>query len=284
LNKKGGCYQGVRGKGSLAVIAAIPCLNEQRFIRDTVIRAREHVTKVIVIDDGSTDDTAKLARAAGAQVVRHAVNRGYGQSIQSCFQAAKKGNANILVTLDGDGQHNPDEIPQVLAPVLNGEADLVIGSRFLQSNQSTVNSDQSAGGSQRPTTNDSDSGLQTMDYQLLTNVPRYRKFGIDVITFLYNLGSKVKVSDSQSGFRAHSRRLLEAVNITEKGFGFSVEVLIQARKKGFTIREVPISCIYHSQGSSLNPLSHGLGVACNVVKLRVRSRFTGGAPAIAGRR
>jgi len=97
------------------VVGAIPCFNEGQFIGDIVGRARRYVDKVIVVDDGSTDDTGKLARAAGAEVVRHAVNTGYGQSIQSCFQAAKNGDANILVTLDGDGQHNRDDIPQVLA-------------------------------------------------------------------------------------------------------------------------------------------------------------------------
>jgi hypothetical protein len=95
-----------------------------------------------------------------------------------------------------------------------------------------------------------------------------------MITWLFNLGSRVKVSDSQSGFRAHSRKLIDAVSITEDGFGFSVQVLIQARRKGFAIKEVPISCIYHSQGSSLNPVSHGLGVALTVIKLRILGFLT----------
>ncbi|GAI05854.1 unnamed protein product, partial [marine sediment metagenome] len=97
------------------------------------------------------------------------------------------------MTLDGDGQHNPDDIPELLASILNGEADLVIGSRFLQPIQLT-----------------DDYRLPTLDSRLSTIVPRYRKFGINVITWLYNLGSKVKVSDSQSCFRAHSRRLIDA--------------------------------------------------------------------------
>jgi glycosyltransferase involved in cell wall biosynthesis len=193
-----------------------------------------------VIDDGSTDNTAGAAQAAGAEVIRHKTNQGAGAATKTAFEAAKRRHADILVTLDGDGQHNPDEIPQLLAPILNREADLVIGSRFLRPN--------------------------------LRQMPKYRKFGINVITFLYNLGSKVRVSDSQCCFRAYNHRLIEAVSITEAGFGFSVQVLIQARKKGFTIKEVPISCIYHSQGSSLNPVIHGLGVAFNVIKHRLFSR------------
>lgn len=193
-----------------------------------------------MVDDGSTDATSEVARAAGAEVIRHKANQGAGAATKTAFKAAKRRHADILVTLDGDGQHNPDEIPQLLAPILEGEADLVIGSRFLQP---------------RP-----------------KQIPRYRKFGIDVITFLYNLGSKVRVSDSQCCFRAQNRRLIEAINITESGFSFSVQVLIQVRRKGFAIKEVPVSCIYHSQGSSLNPVIHGLGVALNVIKHRLFNR------------
>jgi glycosyltransferase involved in cell wall biosynthesis len=220
------------------ILAVIPCLNEGQFISDIVTRALKYADRVIVVDDGSTDNTAEAAEKAGAKVIKHGVRRGAGAATRSAFEAAKEYEADILVTLDGDGQHNPDEITQVLAPILHGEADLVIGSRFLQPD--------------------------------LIKAPRYRKFGIDVITWLYNFGSKVKVSDSQSCFRAHSRRLIEAVEITEDGFGFSVQVLIQARRKNFVIREVPVSCIYHLQGSSLNPVAHGLGVAWGVIKLRSR--------------
>jgi len=222
------------------IMAAIPAYNEEQFIGDIVTRTKKFIDKVIVIDDGSTDNTSKAAQAAGAEVIKHKTRQGAGGATKTAFEAAKRSYADILVTLDGDGQHNPDEIPQLLAPILNEEADLVIGSRFLKSN--------------------------------LSNMPKYRKFGIDVITFLYNFGSKARVSDAQCCFRAQNRKLIEAVNITDAGFGFSVQVLIQARKKGFTIREVPISCIYHSDGSSLNPVTHGLGVAFNVIKHRLFGR------------
>jgi len=166
---------------------------------------------------------------------------------QAGFQAARTNSADILVTLDGDGQHNPDEIPALISPITEGKADLVIGSRFPQ-----------------PHLNQS----QLISINL-NHVPKYRKLGIDVITWLYNFGSKMKVSDSQSCFRAHSRKLLQAIEITEPGFGFSVEVLIKARRNGLAIMEVPISCIYHPQGSTDNPITHGLGVAFTVMKLRL---------------
>jgi glycosyltransferase involved in cell wall biosynthesis len=220
------------------VIAAIPCYNEEQFIGGVVHKTSQYVDQVVVVDDGSSDRTAEVAEAAGAMVVRHAVNQGYGEAIRTCFKMATSNGADILVTIDGDGQHSPDELPEVLEPLLIGEADLVIGNRFM-------------------------SGA--------TNVPRYRKFGIDVITFLYNLGSRVKVSDAQSGFRAYRREVLDSVELTERGMGVSVQTIIQARRKGYRISEVPISCKYHSAGSTLNPVRHGVGVALTVVKLRLRS-------------
>lgn len=224
------------------IIATIPCWNEERFIGDVVSKTRKYVDQVIVVNDGSHDSTAEVAQAAGASVINHERNEGAGAATKSGFKTAKAKAADVLVTLDGDGQHNPDELRQVLTPILNGEADLVIGSRFLQLTKSTQQ----------------------------TNMPGYRKFGIDVITWLFNMGSKVKVSDSQSCFRAHSRRLLDALNITENGFGFSVQVLTQARAKGFSIKEVPITCFYHSEGSTMNPVRHGFGVAFTIVKLRFK--------------
>ena len=228
------------------VIAAIPCYNEERFIGEVVFKAKKHVDQVIVVDDGSRDRTVKAAKVAGALVIIHGANKCYGESIKSCFEAAKANHADVLVIFDGDGQHNPDELPRVLAPILNGGVDMVIGSRFL------------GGGG---------------------NMPRYRKFGIDVITWLFNMGSKVRVSDAQSGFRAYGRRILDSISLAEKGMGISVEALIKARAKGFSIQEIPISCRYHPNSSSLSPVRHGLGVALTVVKLRSKSllrRLVGG--------
>lgn len=220
------------------VIAAIPCYNEARFIGEVVRKAKKYVDQVIVVDDGSHDNTGQVAEAAGASVVCHRDNGGAGTATKSCFEAAEANHADIVVTLDGDNQHTPEDIPRLTAPILKGEADLVIGSRFLGDNG---------------------------------NMPAYRKLGIEVITWLFNIGSTVKVSDAQSCFRAHSRRLIEAITITESGFGFSVQVLTQARDKGFIIADQPISCIYHSESSTINPVRHGVGVAFTIVKLRLKS-------------
>jgi len=218
------------------VVAALPCYNEAHFIEDVARRALAHVDVVVVVDDGSTDATVELARRAGAQVVEHRENRGPGAAARSCLQAGRDLQAGVLVTLDGDGQHDPDEIPDVIAPLLSGEADVVIGSRFLGR---------------------------------ANNVARYRRFGIDVITFLYNAGARVRITDGQSCFRAYNRRALETLRITEPGFGFSVETLVQARHAGLRLHEVSISCVYHAESHSMNPVIHGLGVALMVVKHRV---------------
>jgi glycosyltransferase involved in cell wall biosynthesis len=227
----------------MKTIAVIPCLNEEHFIGDVVARALKHVDKVIVIDDGSKDATARIARDAGAEVISHSSRRGAGAATRTGFEAALKSGADIVVTLDGDGQHDPDEIPLLLQPLLQDDAYLVIGSRFIKHE---------------------------------TNIPAYRKLGVDFITWMYNLGTDVKVTDSQSGFRAHSRRLLESIDITYDDFSFSVEMLVKARTKGFRIAEVPISCLYHGRGSTSNPLSHGISVVIAVVGIRLSNVLFGG--------
>ncbi len=219
-------------------IAAIPGFNVGRFIGEVVARAAEHVDQVIVIDDGSSDDTAEKARGAGAEVISHGVNKGYGEAIKSCFKAGRANGADILVTLDGDGQHNPDEIPDIIAPILGGRADVVIGSRFLSEQ---------------------------------TDMPRYRRLGIKVITLLLNLGAGSKVRDAQSGFRGYSRRAFQAISPTEDGMSVSVETLIRAAAAGFKIDEVATSCCYHPGSSTRNPLRHGVEVALSVVRLRAAS-------------
>lgn len=221
------------------IAVAIPCFNEARFIADVVTRARKYVPEVIVVDDGSTDGTAEVAAKAGATVIEHSRQKGAGVATKTCFLAALERGVDILVTIDGDGQHDPDDLPALLAPALEG-ADIVIGARFL-----------------RP------------GYV----VPRYRKFGIDVITWLFNFGSKVKVTDSQSCYRAYSRRAVKNLIPTEPGFSFSIQTLVEARRLGLRIAEAPVACVYHEFGSTKNPVVHGLSVALSVVRVRAAGAF-----------
>ncbi len=226
--------------GDLRVVAAIPCFNTQHAIAEVVSKVRKYISILVVINDGSADQTAEVAASAGATVVNQPVNKGYGEAIQSCFQAGK--DADVLVIIDGDGQHDPDEIPSLLEPILRGEADLVVGSRFLSKDHT---------------------------------VPGYRAFGIKVITFLWNFGSRVKVTDTQSGFRAYNRNVMNSFSFSEKGMGISIEILEQARRCGARIQEVPISCTYPSSKIELKAVRHGLGVALSVVKIRARSLLHG---------
>ncbi len=222
------------------VVAVIPCWNEGRTIGEVVQRTRQYVDDVLVVDNRSSDGTSLAAQKAGATVFQcHLAGAGASTALGIGITLSKR-EADVVVTLDGDGQHNADEISRVTQCVVEGRADLVIGSRFL-----------------RP-------------YRL----PGYRKFGIDMITWLYNLGHQRKITDGQSCFRAYSARALNVLMpIDEAGFAFSVEMLVKARASGLRIMEVPIQCIYHDDrkmNSSINPIRHGLSVALAVLKWRLK--------------
>jgi glycosyltransferase involved in cell wall biosynthesis len=222
------------------VVAGIPCLNTQNHIAEVVARAKKYVDEVIVIDDGSTDMTAEAASLAGATVIRHGINKGYGEAIKSCFSAANDSDADILVIIDGDGQHNPDEIPYLLAPVLQKEAAMVIGSRLLQNRW---------------------------------EIPPYRRLGIEVINWLWNLGVKEKISDTQSGFRVYNKKIIGEMNLSGKGMSISIEILEKIRKKKQKIKEIPISCSYENNNSNFSwkALRHGVSVAGSVIVIRLQS-------------
>jgi len=222
------------------IIAGIPAYNEERFISEVVRKTSRFVDEVIVIDDGSTDRTVQVAEAAGATVIRHKVNRGAGAATETCFKEARKRGADVLVTIDGDGQHNPDEINDVVGPALFGDADLVIGSRFIENH---------------------------------SNMPIYRRCGINVITWLCNFGSRTRITDTQCCFRAYGKKAIQTLGSNEEGFGFSIDLLIQSRENNLNIAEVPISCVYHDACHTENPITHGLGIAYSVLKFRLKSRW-----------
>jgi len=222
----------------LSVVAAIPCFNTERHIADIVAECKKFVDEVIVIDDGSSDNTAALAKEAGAVVFSHDRNRGYGEAIKSCFSVARTRGADVLVTIDGDVQHNPKDIPQLLEAMLKYQADLVIGNRFLPS-----------------------ADIETM--------PLYRGIGIRTINYAWNLGSKVKVSDTQSGFRAYSKRIFGNFALLEKGMSVSIEILEKSRRNGVIIREVPISCLYHNRKIHFKAFTHGISVLLSIFRIRL---------------
>ena len=208
------------------IIAAIPCLNEERYIGSVVLKTKKFVENIVIIDDGSTDATAEISAAAGALVHRHDTNKGYGAAIRSAFVKGRQMNADVLVILDGDGQHDPNDIPILIKPLLEGEADVVVGSRFL-------------GKVQRP--------------------PLYRRLGQQILTLTTNIGSGQAVSDSQSGFRAYSAKALREISLTESGMSVSSEIQFAISRSNLRVAEVAVNVNYSGKAKR-NPIGHGIGV------------------------
>jgi glycosyltransferase involved in cell wall biosynthesis len=229
------------GKPRPLVVAAIPAFNEERTIAKLVLEAQKHVDVVLVCDDGSTDSTAEIAERIGADVIRHDRNLGYGAALKTLFMMARELNADVLVTLDGDGQHDPREIPSLVEPVLENKADIVLGSRFL----------------------DKENG-----------VPCYRRWGIRLISRLTGAASNHTFLDAQCGFRVYGRKALFGLDLVENGMGSSVEILMKARKQGLTVAEVSANCRYKEleKTSTQNAFGHGTSVLMAIIRLVVEER------------
>jgi len=226
----------VNSTASAKILVCVPAFNEAKNISEIVNKSKKYSDGVIVYDDGSADETFELATAAGATVIKSPKNTGYGSAIRALFQAAREQNADVMVTLDSDGQHNPDHIPRLLEPVLRQNFDIVIGSRFLNKEDRE-------------------------------KVPRYRTFGIKTITKLTERASFSGLTDSQSGFRAYNRNALSKINLFEDGMSVSTEILLRAREKNLSATEVPITVNYQNQDNSThNPISHGIGVLYSVMQ------------------
>jgi len=224
------------------IVAGIPAYNEEKNIAKVIVQATKYVDKVIVVDDGSIDLTAEIAEKLGATVIRHPVNIGYGAAIKSVFKTARNMGAGILVTIDADSQHDPKEIPKLIQPIANSDSDIVIGSRFI-------------GGE----------GIRA--------IPAYRRYGMKVLNKLTGAVSKSRVSDTQSGFRAYSRKAIENLEIYEDGMGIGSEIIIKARTRNLRIAEVPITCLYGGiETSTQNPLAHAANVIISVISVTAEKR------------
>lgn len=217
----------------MQVTVGIPAYNEEKHIAAIILKLQKIADKIIVCNDGSSDLTGLIAEKMGAIVINQPKNLGYGAAIRSLFLKASELNSDVLVTFDADGQHRVEDIEKVLEPIKKDEADIVIGSRFLNQN---------------------------------SNIPKYREFGIKTITGIANISTDIKVSDSQSGFRAYNNKVLKEIIPSDYGMGVSTEILIKANNKKFRISEVPITILYEGDTSTHNPVSHGASVVLSTMK------------------
>jgi len=218
----------------LRLAIGLPAFNEEKNIASLIAKLKDLSYSVIVCNDGSSDMTGVIAEKMGAMVINHPQNSGYGSAIRSLFDKARELDYDLLITFDADGQHQVSDIKTVLGPLLNGEADLVIGSRFLGQHQ--------------------------------LKIPTYRKVGIKTITKLATITSNNKITDAQSGFRGYNKKALAEINPADTGMGVSTEILIKADERKLKIQEVPITIFYKGDTSTHNPTSHGVSVVFSTMK------------------
>ena len=218
----------------MKTLIIIPAYNEELTIGSVVALAKKY-GDVLVVDDGSLDRTSEIAREAGAVVIRHERNMGKGYALRTAFEYALSEEYDIVVTIDADGQHNPDEIPFLIEPIIKGEADLVIGSRYLSGSKKEI--------------------------------PLYRRFGLWVLNKSTKVAASVDV-DSQSGFRAMNRKTLEKLDLNSDGYSIETDTIVMASERGIRLMEVPITVRYDVPNKhKKNPLTHGLGVLASIVSL-----------------
>jgi len=217
----------------MKITIGIPAYNEEKNIAKIIVQLKKVADQILVCDDGSTDSTSEIAESLGAIVIKHPKNLGYGSAIRSIFLKSREINAEILVTIDADGQHKIEDVKKVTKPIVDGQADISIGSRFLEEGD---------------------------------NAPKYRKLGINIITKVTNSSLSEKITDAQSGFRAYNNKVLQSLTPSDSGMGISTEILIKSSKLGFKIAEVPTKIQYEGETSSQNPVSHGTGVLLSTLK------------------
>jgi glycosyltransferase involved in cell wall biosynthesis len=209
----------------------LPAYNEEISIGSVVIRTKKFADRVIVVDDGSSDHTAEVASLAGAEVLRHSQNRGKGAALKTGFESLN--GDSVIITIDTDGQHDPAEIPRLVQPIINGEADMINGSRYLNGNRK--------------------------------DTPLYRRLGQKTLDLATNVDSGLNITDSQSGFRAFSGKTKGLFRFKQNGLAIESEMLADAAAAGLRIKEVEIGVRYDVDSSSEHPIKHGVQVLLKVL-------------------
>ena len=216
-------------------LVCIPAFNEEGAIGKLVKKTLSYVDSVVVCDDGSSDNTTKEAEDSGAHVIVHNENRGKGSALKSLFEHARHSSADIIVTIDGDGQFLPEEIKKLTKPIIENISDVVVGYRF-----------------------DDD-----------TEMPSYRKIGNKILDHATNIVSSIPIRDTQSGFRAYSKKAIELIEFSNDGFTADSEILINASKHDLRISEEKITVVYDTgrRTSTKNPILHGSGVLGSLIEM-----------------
>lgn len=217
------------------LFAVIPAFNEEIPIGSVVLQAKKYADWVIVVDDGSSDRTSEVAKMAGAEVIRLDDNTGKAYALLLGLKRARELNCTAAIMMDADGQHISSDIPRLSAPVIKGEVDLVIGSRFINKEG---------------------------------NIPLYRMAGQKTLNFLSNFGTGHRVSDTQSGFRVLSRKALDNLDFKSDGYNVESDMIAHFISKGLVILEMPIYVRYDVPNRhKKNPVSHGFGVMSRLVTM-----------------
>jgi len=216
-------------------LVCIPAYNEESVIGLVVQNCLKYSDKVVVCDDGSSDQTAFNAEKAGATVLRNPTNKGKGAAMRTLFNFAKNSDADVIVTIDGDGQFLPEEIDKLAKPILEKSADIVIGYRF-----------------------DSDEKM-----------PSYRKIGNKFFDKMTNIASELSFRDTQSGFRSYSKKAIDMISFNTNGFAVDSEILINASKKDLKIIEEKVTVLYDigTKTSTKNPVSHSGDVLSSLLEI-----------------
>lgn len=194
-----------------AMWIVIPAFKESVRVRTTLAELLPRYSNIVVVDDGSPDDTGAVARSCGVWVVRHPINRGQGAALQTGIDFALLQGAETIVTFDADGQHDPADIPAILEPVQSGAADIALGSRFLGH---TV------------------------------GMPLSRRIVLKAAVLFTRVVSRIHVTDTHNGFRAFSRAAAQALRIRQDRMAHASEILDEIRRLGLRYREVPVTIRY----------------------------------------
>ncbi|MCV0410538.1 glycosyltransferase family 2 protein [Nitrosopumilus sp.] len=216
-------------------LVCIPAFNEEKPIVDVIKKSLNYADRVVVCDDGSTDLTSEQAKNAGAIVLKHEKNMGKGHAMKSLFRYAKDIDADVVVTIDGDGQFLPEQIPNLIEPILENNFDIVIGNRFSDDKE----------------------------------MPSYRKAGNKMLDTITKLAAELPFSDTQSGFRSYSKKAIQSISFSTNGFGVDSEILVDAVNKGLKITEKKVTVLYNTgeKTSTKDPVSHSMSVIASLLEL-----------------